>query len=481
MDKRYIKPDGSEVWVHLVVAPLCLSDQNEYRHISLIQDISKRKNMENELKYNNEHDASTGLLNRRYLESLLHIDSMLENDSKRALVGISLSSLHSLNKIYGFHYTLDLIKSTAIALGRHVEISRQLFNLYENQFAFYIKNYHDRQELEEFCSLLTETLKKLLMIERIDAGIGVVEITKNNAEDVNNLFKSLLIASEKAVIAQDDFSFCFFDKKMDEEIIREEEITRELALVASGEKQEELYLHYQPIIDLKNDRICCFEALARLKSSQFGQISPLEFIPLAEETKLIIPLGYQIISQALGFMQKLKANGFDQIGVSINISAIQLLRSDFTETLYQMIEEMDVDSEKIILEITESILAVNYEEINSILGEIKESGIQIAIDDFGTGYSSLARERELNINSLKIDKSFIDKLLFLDPRNAITGDIISMAHKLGHWVVAEGVEYEAQKEYLANNGCDRIQGFLYSRPVDEESALQMLEDEMHKN
>lgn len=476
MDKRYIKPDGSVVWVHLVVAPLCLSDQKEYRHISLIQDISKRKQMENELKYNSEHDTSTGLHNRRYLEELLKKDVKTNGDVKRALIGISLSSLHSLNKIFGFHYTLNLIKSIAVTLNEHVNSTKQLFNLYENKFAFYITGYQDRAELEDFCQSLTSTLKELLMIERVDAGLGVVEINSTNANDVNKLLKCLLISSEKALAIHDDYSFCFFDAKMEEEIVREEEIMRELAMVAVEEGSSELYLQYQPIINLQNDQICCFEALARLKSDQFGQIVPLEFIPLAEETKLIIPIGYQIINQALIFMQKLKNSGHGQIGVSINISAIQLLRSDFTENLYRMIRSREVDPANIILEITESILADNYEEINSILGEIQKSGIQIAIDDFGTGYSSLARERELNINSLKIDKSFIDKLLYLDPKNAITGDIISMAHKLGHWVVAEGVEYEAQKEYLANYGCDRVQGYLFSKAVDEAAALALLDN-----
>ena len=480
MDKRYIKPDGSVVWVHLVVAPLCLSDQKEYRHISLIQDISKRKQMENELKHNSEHDTSTGLHNRRYLEDLLKKDVKTNGDVKRALIGISLSSLHSLNKIFGFHYTLNLIKSIAVTLNEHVNSTKQLFNLYENKFAFYITGYQDRAELEDFCQSLTSTLKELLMIERVDAGLGVVEINSTNANDVNKLLKCLLISSEKALAIHDDYSFCFFDAKMEEEIVREEEIMRELAMVAVEEGSSELYLQYQPIINLQNDQICCFEALARLKSDQFGQIVPLEFIPLAEETKLIIPIGYQIINQALNFMQKLKNSGHGQIGVSISISAIQLLRSDFTENLYRMIRSREVDPANIILEITESILADNYEEINSILGEIQKSGIQIAIDDFGTGYSSLARERELNINSLKIDKSFIDKLLYLDPKNAITGDIISMAHKLGHWVVAEGVEYEAQKEYLANYGCDRVQGYLFSKPVDEAAALALLDNSIYK-
>lgn len=139
-----------------------------------------------------------------------------------------------------------------------------------------------------------------------------------------------------------------------------------------------------------------------------------------------------------------------------------------------MITESGVNPFNISLEITESIFSDENQKLNRVLGELKGSGIHIAIDDFGTGYSSLAREQELNVSCLKIDKYFIDKLLFLKDEEAITGDIISMAHKLGHCVVAEGVEHEKQLRYLIDHGCDRIQGYLIHRPVDEDAAIKFL-------
>lgn len=235
-------------------------------------------------------------------------------------------------------------------------------------------------------------------------------------------------------------------------------------------------MQFQPILDLKSNKICGFEALARLNSCELGLVPPLEFIPIAEKTKLIIPIGEKIIHQALRFLNKLKENGHGTINVSINVSAIQLLRVDFNKNLLEMIYEMRVNPENIGLEITESVFALNYQEINRVLGELIDSGIHIAIDDFGTGYSSLARERELNVNCLKIDKYFIDKLLTLKPEEVITGDIISMAHKLGHCAVAEGVEHEEQRQYLLNNGCDKIQGYLVGKPLDEDAALELLKE-----
>ncbi len=187
-----------------------------------------------------------------------------------------------------------------------------------------------------------------------------------------------------------------------------------------------------------------------------GPVSPIEFIPIAEKTNLIIPLGYEIIRKALCFLNRLNEQGHSTVGISINISAIQLVKTDFITNLFRIISETKVNAELIELEITESIFVSNHENINRILGELRAIGIKIAIDDFGKGYSSLARERELNVDCLNIDKYFLDKLIALKDEEAITGDIISMGHKLGHCVIAEGVEYEQQLKYLAEHHCDKI-------------------------
>ena len=153
-----------------------------------------------------------------------------------------------------------------------------------------------------------------------------------------------------------------------------------------------------------------------------------------------------------------------------------MLREDFADTLFKTINEMQVSAQNIGIELTESVFSANYEEINSIIGKLKEAGIHTAIDDFGTGYSSIAKERELNVNCLKIDKYFIDELLEIQPEKAVTSDIISMAHKMGHCVVAEGVEHETQKQYLMDYGCDKIQGYLISKPLDEQAAIEFLQN-----
>ncbi|NBK22379.1 MAG: EAL domain-containing protein, partial [Spirochaetia bacterium] len=295
----------------------------------------------------------------------------------------------------------------------------------------------------------------------------------------DQLLRNVLVASEKAhTLWGSETPFCFFDKEMEQQMFREEEITSELMHLASGEGSGSLFLQYQPIYDVASESICGFEALARLKTPSLGLISPLEFIPITEKTKLIIPLGETIFLQAFRFLNRLRDQGCTQMSVSVNVSAIQLLRHDFIPSLQRMIKAMQIDARYLVLEITESVFASNYQEINRILGQLQKIGIQIAMDDFGTGYSSLARERELNVNCLKIDKFFIDKLMVLSDDEAISGDIISMAHKLGHCVVAEGIEHERQLAYLRRFHCDKIQGYLISRPLDEEAALALAKEQL---
>lgn len=477
-----ITAKGERKWV-LELGEGVFNEQGEIEALEgIIFDITDRKTMENKLKYNNEHDRWTGLFNRGYLENLLKNDAKVVTTKRRAVVNINLSVVQSLITTYGFHYIQDLMKKTTDTLIRYCTNKCLLFNTYENRFVFYLKDYKDKNELIKFCEAIANTLESLLMAERIGGGIGVVEIDQDNESDVDQLLKRLLITSERAIKIYDrEFSVCFFNSDMEAQINREEDIKRELTPIAADANNGRLFLQYQPILDLKSNQICGFEALARLNSEKLGLVPPLEFIPLAEKTKLIIPIGEKIMHQAFRFLNKLKEIGYGIINVSINVSAIQLLRNDFSKNLFEMINEMQVCPKNISLEITESIFASNYQEINRILSVLKDSGIHIAIDDFGTGYSSLARERELNVNCLKIDKYFIDKLLFLKPEDTLTGDIISMAHKLGHCAIAEGVEHEQQRQYLLSYDCDKIQGYLISKPLDEEAAIELLKKQKKAN
>jgi PAS domain S-box-containing protein len=470
-----ITSKGERKWV-LEMGEVIYNEQGEVDALEgIILDISDRKKMEDELRYNSEHDRWTGLYNRRYLENILINDARAGITKRRALVLVNLSPLNVLTITYGFQYTQNLIKEVTSALQIHCSTRRQLFNIYDNLFVFYLKTYKDRDELTIFCKEVEQTLESLLSTEGVGGGIGVLEIAQDKQHQVDYLFKDLLIASESAIDKFDkDIDFCFFNADMEKKNTREEIIKRELTHIAFNKNDHRLYLQFQPIFDLKSNKICGFEALARLKSKDLGLVPPIEFIPIAEKTRLIVPLGRLILIEAFDFLNTLKKTGYDKINVSVNVSVIQLFKKDFIQNLLEIMNKKEVVPANLGLEVTETAVASSFDEINEILRKLKEIGVRIAIDDFGTGYSSLAREREMNVDCLKIDKYFLDKLLSIKDEEAITGDIISMAHKMGHCVVAEGVEYERQLQYLKKHECDKVQGYLISKPLDLNEAIEIL-------
>ena len=477
MEKRYIKPDGKTVWVTMIVAPLSIIDGDKYRYITLIQDITEKKEMENKLRYNYEHDELTGLKNRQYLTKFL-IKTANENTmEKRALIGINLNAMHSLTIVYGFQYTQFLLKSVSEKLKAHCSNRHLLFKSYEYNFVFHVSGYKDEEELLKFSEYLSDTLNSMLAVERINAGIGVLEISKRHQYNTEQLLRNLMLSTEEAIHLSDtETKICFYNQKLADKALRREILQRGLSYIFKEEEDDRFFLLYQPIFSLKNKRICGFEALARYNNEELGLVLPLEFIPIIEETKHIIPIGEIIIYKACVFINKLKSLGHDDITVALNVSVIQLLNKGFVEKLIDMIEKMKINPNQMAFELTETAFSMKFEMINSVFNQLSKYGIKLSIDDFGTGYSSLARERELNVDCMKIDKVFIDKILYFPENELITGDIISMAHRLGHCVVAEGVEDEKQMNYLRNHDCDMVQGYLISKPTDEKTALEMLDD-----
>jgi len=475
-----ITATGEKKWV-LEMGQGIYNENGEVEALEgIVLDISDRKAVENALRYAIEHDRWTGLYNLEYLVSLLKTDVRKKKHIKKALIGVNLNMVQIISANYGYMYSQNLIKKAAEALSQYCNENCILFYPAENRFVFYILDYKDKDYLIDFCGIISDKLRSLFVTERIGGGIGILEIAQNeNGLDTESMLNKLLIASERAISEfGKDFEICFYDEELEFAISREREIMEALSAIAADVKNEnnDLYLQFQPIIDLRTGKVFGFEALARLRTEKLGTVPPLEFIPVAEKTKLILPIGEKVIIKAFRFLNRLKELGFNDIHIAINISAIQLLNPDFISRLFELINEMHVDPKNIGLEITESIVASDYDNINKIIKKMRDAGLYIAIDDFGTGHSSLARERGLMVDCMKIDHFFIDKLLYTDLNKAITGDIISMAHKLGQCTVAEGVEHGSQLQYLRDHCCDMIQGYLISKPLNEDDAVAFLKN-----
>lgn len=415
-------------------------------------------------------DALTGLPNKRYLAELIDNEKTAQNE-KKALMVINCTNFRALNLTYGYQYGESIIKQLAEKLEIYRPSNGMLFQLSADRFAFYIKDYNSTEEIISLCNKLLEKIREILVFSITGAGIGVYEFkeTEGNVDAV----KYASIAANN-ISGGKYFGYLFFNESMETEIKRAEIIKNEMdsALKANNGK---FYLEYQPIIDLKTNKVCAFEALARFKSDSLGNISPVEFIPLAEKTRIILPFGRWALITACRFLKAIELQGFTDIKMSVNISTIQLLNDNFVNELKEVVKFTDVNPKNLILEITETEIMQKYEIINQKLDLIRNIQITVALDDFGTGYSSLARESELNINCIKIDKHFIDRIM--KSKNTIVSDIISMAHRMGQYTVAEGVEHEEQKQYLIENGCDCFQGYLYSKPLSESNALMLLKNQ----
>ena len=467
MEKRAVKLDGSIVWVDKLASRF--DSLTEY--VSIILDITERKETEAKLKYSNEHDMLTGVCNYAMLKDTLKEDALIAFQNKRALLCINLFNMYALDLRYGLHYTQTVLKQIADSLNGTCDENFKLFTTSNYQFIFYVRSYEEKKELLDCCNKISGILHSHLDIHGINAGIGVLQMDQLKVNDTGELLKTLMNTSDIATQNINNSNILFYNSELETLICRENDIVREITEIINGIESDRFYLQFQPIFDIVSNQICEFEALARLNNAKYGLVSPLEFIAIAEKTNQILKLGEIIIFQALSFLKELKKNGRDEIIVTINISPLQILKTGFTKRLLEMINERNLNPENIGIELTESTVATNEAEIKSIIKALKAAGIKILIDDFGTGYSSFSRTRQLNADYLKIDKSFIDKLMVLKSEEAITGDIITMGHKMNYIVVAEGVEHEKQFNYLRDNGCERIQGYLISKPLDKNVAL----------
>lgn len=468
---------GSRKWV-MEAAQGVYDEKGKLKSLQgIILDVTDRKKCEIQLVHYHEYDRRTGLPNEWSMEMLLQQEKESNQVGCQALVGIDVSTIYNKNIAYGFAYGQKIIKEIADELKTLRDDNHHLFSTYEYRFMFYVRSYSAKEELISFSEEISRRMRSILRVERIGWGIGILELDLFNNHNTDATLRNVLVASEKSLASfEEDLRFRFFDKEMELALERENVIMQELTEIASGKGKDRLYLEYQAILDLKTDTICSFEALARLQSDRFGLVSPLEFIPLSEKSKLIIPLGELIIMKSLLFLKRLREEGHDDITIAVNISPVQLLKREFTENLMHMMETTQTDPASVCLEITESVFDSTIQEMNRLLEELRRLGFSIALDDFGTGHSSLARETELHVCCVKIDKFFIRQLQKFREEETVLSSIITMVHKQGLSVIAEGVETEEQKQYLRLHGCDKIQGYLISRPRPEQEVLKMLSD-----
>ncbi len=443
-------------------------------YIAIFTDISEMKKSEEKMKYMAMHDSLTHLPNRLKFESVLKksIEDSFEKCTKLAILFLDLDNFKMINDNYGHHEGDKVLIETANRL-RGLLKDENLFRFGGDEFVIILNNFNSKEEIEELMSAIKAELNKPFKtknyIHYVSCSVGV-SIYPDDAKNFIDLIKHADTAMYDAK-KHGKNRFSFYAKTFGDKIEKELQTAN---LLRDALEREEFEVYYQPKISLKDNRVVGLEALLRWKNSNLGTVSPDDFIPIAEKTQLIIPIGNWVLKKACTEVKELVEKGLYNGTISVNISGIQLNYDDIAGTIKSVVEETKFNANLLDLEITESVLMSNPKRWLDIFNKIKVMGIDISIDDFGTGYSSLSYLKEFPIDEIKIDKSFIDDLPYNKDSCILTKTIILLAKSLGFKIVAEGVEKEEHMEFLKEEGCDIIQGFYYSKPLNYDGLKEYL-------
>ena len=420
-------------------------------------------------------DPVTTLHNRTYLKEQMLKNGFDNNSDKKALIFINCSNFKYINQTYGFHMGDEIL----FDIGQRLKAKDNLKNIFRftaDRFVVFNDKYESTKDLIDQINSINQVFSKPFSIKNatlnIQVQIGVVEI-ENDYASFDEVMKDANYALEN-IHATSSTNYVFFNDVMRGKISKNETILNELRQALNNNDHKSLFCHFQPVLSLKDNKIVKFEGLSRLTSKSLGNVTPNEFIPIAENNQLIIPLGFHVLEQACQFLQELSLNGFNDVKVAINVSAIEIFQSKYVERVLSVLNKFNINPSRLAIEITESILFSDFDAINRKLRQLQAYGITVALDDFGTGFSSFDRLDGLNIDILKIDKYFVDKITKRRKNEVIVSDIISMAHKFGLRVIAEGVDDKAQQAYLKENKCDMIQGYHFSKPLSKSDAIILL-------
>ncbi|WP_461206835.1 ABC transporter substrate binding protein [Clostridium sp. DL1XJH146] len=418
-------------------------------------------------------DELTGLPNKANLnDKISKLIDAEDFNNKFAILFIGLDNFKIINDTFGHSVGDEVIKIIGTRL-KGVNIQNKFVSrLAGDEFIILIENCNNTFEIKDEVNKIHKLFKKSIESKGNKFYVSVstgVSLYPKDGLSVTDLLKNADAAMYKAKINGKNGNQ-FYRQSINEDLSRKLVIQNGLH---SALENNEFSLVFQPQIDIKIGRIVGYEALIRWHNPKMGFVSPNEFIPIAEENGLIIDIGNWVLEQSCLFANRINNIVEENIVVSVNISSKQLMQDDFVSIVQNTLDKYNVNTELIELEITETSLIENFEYNAEKLLSLKVMGFRIALDDFGTGYSSLYYLSKLNIDTLKIDKSFIDDILIQD-KNNLTEAIILIAHNIGLNVVAEGVEESLQLATLNKYRCDYVQGYIFSKPVYENQAIELL-------
>jgi diguanylate cyclase (GGDEF)-like protein/PAS domain S-box-containing protein len=458
-----------------------LRDADSHMLIAVARDISERIHAQQRLKHLAHYDGLTGLPNRSLFFQNLRDAIELARDKQWqvAVLFISLDRFKIINDSLGPALGDELLRQFSTRLVRCVRLRDTVGRLGGDEFALILTMAREQQEAVNVANEVRETLREPFDLHdkqaALTASIGI-SMYPDDATDPGTLVKYADTAMVRAREAGRD-GYRFFTSGMNVQV--EARLGLELALRGALDGQQ-FELHYQPKMDLNTGRVSGVEALLRWNRPGHGLVYPAEFVPVMEETGIVVRIGEWIIDEACRQIAAWNEQGVRDIRVAVNVSSRQFVEGDLEQTVRGALERHGVEASMLELELTESALMVNAEHTIEVLSSLKQMGIKIAIDDFGTGYSSLAYLKRFPIDKLKIDIAFVRDIITNPDDAAIAQAIISMAHSLHMLVIAEGVETRAQMAYLRRHRCDEIQGFHFARSLLPEAVADMVRDNLNQ-
>lgn len=421
------------------------------------------------------HDGLTGLYNRvafmKYAYKIFHDASV--GASKHAIFFIDLDNFKNINDTLGHDYGDLLLKDVSDRMLSCIASDDILARNGGDEFLILKNRFDTVDDLENFASQLVNVVHHPFILNDETAVVSMsvgIAVFPNNGLTVSELIKNADIAMYNAKNSGKN-SYRFFDSYMEDDVNRKNDLADILSHVID---KNEIYLQYQPQVNVESGQVTGYEALMRIESELVGFISPAEFIPIAEETGIINILGEWALIEACNFNQVLIKSGFGPLRVSVNVSTTQLKDDHLIDIIKSIPEKTGMDLKHLEIEITESVLMNSFEHNLKLINQMKELGCSIALDDFGTGYSSFNYLTQIPIDTLKIDKSFIDGICSNEKNRCIADSIIDLAHKMDISVVAEGVEDNEQLQILQNQFCDTLQGYLFSKPLNSTDFIELL-------
>lgn len=463
--------DGHWVWIEGSGAVVKRDEKTgaPLRLAGTHRDISERKRSQADMLFLALNDPLTKLPNRAYLRQEFEKRRLSESTSM-AFLFLDLDYFKNINDMYGHSIGDKVIQIVAKRFNSCIKESDFLARVGGDEFVILTEGH---LHVRSLCEDLVQSLIEPMVIEEDAFSLGVsigVACAPQNGNSFEALFKNADTAMYEAKSSGKN-RYVFYTQDMTDSIVQSTKLDNEIKRAI---EKDEFVLYYQPQVDLETKKVVGIEALVRWMDPMKGVMNPDFFIPRAEENRLIVILGEMVFKKALYQLQAWKNQNLFEGKMAINISGVQMEEENFVQRIESIRQEINVDASSIELEVTESYVMTKATSSIPMLQELKDLGYSIAVDDFGTGYSSLSYLKQLPLQKLKIDRSFIKDLPYDYEDRAILRAIVDLAKGLKLEVLAEGVEEEEQKEFLLKNGCKMAQGFLFAKPMSAEACEEYL-------